>query len=150
MSQIQEPEIEAVEGDRPTESTQEQVEPVCMADLLKQWSELQPEWCKESAASGFFLIVDLGRLYIPGKTHSKKYLGLLFSTLFSAIAQYGARIELANAVDGWHAAIGLPTVNPETYAEELRHWTTAHDSEAALAVLRAWVQFLEKAQEVAA
>lgn len=123
-------------------------------ELLPQWAELQPERCKAVSWSRFELTftavdepatvdtVDFGSFENPEKWKAEvfKAIALIQLALFDAIAQRGARLQLANASNGWHAAIGMP--HPVT--GELHRWVTAQDAEAAIAVLAAWVMFLQK------
>lgn len=66
----------------------------------------------------------------------------LLLTLLEAIAQHeGARIRLENSSEGWHTTIGklIPDSN------NFQFLVFAKDHDPALALLAAWVDFLEKA-----
>jgi hypothetical protein len=112
-----------------------------LAELLKKWAELEPGNCKQSDEPHWYLIrfrseeVFSGEL-IDSKAPGKYALAYLQSAVQDAIVDRKLRCRIENAAAGWYAKIA-------TTCDESKDALQHHDKECAVALLKAYISYLE-------
>jgi hypothetical protein len=126
----------------------------CVIDLLRKWAELEPDRCKivrsREALTVFELeITDIqvDHDFAPSETPkiaaiSSRYpQGVVLGAVISAIDDHPTlRFSLANASDGFHASIRSAEENVPLAIDY-------RDDNAAIALLTAYLQWLEQSKE---
>lgn len=118
-----------------------------LADLLKHWAKLEPDRCKMLGEDFrlFYNGVKYGaivftELEIPS-SYSCSSLASIQSCVQEAIVARNGRYHLENDEAGHHAS--LMSADGSNYCR-------SQDKEPAIAILKAYIAWLEKSQEVAA
>ncbi|MBW4541686.1 MAG: hypothetical protein KME43_21440 [Myxacorys chilensis ATA2-1-KO14] len=108
-------------------------------ELLQKWAALEPSRCCRDGND--YRLLDDGRYhYIPPHPTFSDYLALLQHAVQAAISSRGSRMQLENSLDGWKVVL----LHPDVVGAPI----LSLGKEAAIALLTAYVNWLEKNQEV--
>lgn len=105
-------------------------------DLLQKWSDLEPSRCNRNSVA-YWIKVKPSGYSLPLQNMTSIDWAMLQSAVFEAIVDRNLRSRLENNGAGWFAVVR---------AVDQAHLTIQHDVEPAIALLKAYVRWLEEAR----